>query len=29
MKEELIGPDGEKWIEEIKKEISNFMSRGA
>jgi hypothetical protein len=28
MKEALIGPDRDKWIEAIKKEIPNFMSRG-
>jgi hypothetical protein len=28
MKEALIGPDRDKWIEAIKKEITNFMSRG-
>jgi hypothetical protein len=28
MKEALTGPDRDKWIEAIKKEITNFMSRG-
>ena len=28
MKEALIGPDRETWIETVKKEITNFMSRG-
>ena len=28
MKEALIGPDRDKWIEAVKKEITNFMSRG-
>jgi hypothetical protein len=28
MKEALIGPDRDKWIEAIKKEITNVMSRG-
>jgi Reverse transcriptase (RNA-dependent DNA polymerase) len=27
MKEALIGPDKDKWIEAIKKEITNFMPR--
>jgi hypothetical protein len=28
MKEELLGPEKEIWKEAIKKEITNFMSRG-
>jgi hypothetical protein len=28
MKETLVGPDKDKWMEAIKKEITNFVSRG-